>query len=124
MEQKTTRNFVRSYLPWILAAVMLAFYLITLNKQVSLSSVLPVARGTGLDWRPVYAAPLTWLITLPARWLPSGAQLIGLNLIGALCAAAALALLARSVALLPQDRTHEQRLREKNEEGLLSSSLA
>jgi tetratricopeptide (TPR) repeat protein len=124
MENKATRNFVRSYLPWILAAVMLFFYFITLNKHVSLSSVLPVARATGLDWHPVFAAPLTWLATLPVRWLPADAQLIGLNLISALCAAATLWLLARSVALLPQDRTHEQRLREKSEDGLLTTATA
>ncbi|HMJ89008.1 MAG TPA: tetratricopeptide repeat protein, partial [Candidatus Acidoferrum sp.] len=121
MEQKAPRSFVRSYLPWLIAAGMLVLYLVTLNKHVTLSSVLPVARGSGLDWRPVFVAPLTWLMTLPVRWLPSGAQLIGLNLIGALCATVTLALLARSVALLPHDRTHDQRLREKSEGGLLST---
>src|SRR4051794_5515111 len=120
MEQKLPRSFVSSRLPWLVAAAMLLLYLVTLNNHVSVTSVPNLVRWGGLDWRPAYLSPLTWLVSLPVRWLPIDAQLVGLNLISALCAALTLALLARSIALLPHDRTHEQRVREKNEKGLLS----
>src|SRR5690349_5553679 len=109
METSQTRNFVRTSLPWVAAAAMLLFYLVTLEKVVTGLSLMPLARASGADWRSVLTAPLTWLITLPIRWLPAGAQLIGLNLISAICAGLTLALLARSVALLPHDRTVLQR---------------
>ena len=41
-----------------------------------------------------------------------------------MCGALTVALLARSVALLPQDRTHEQRIRERSEFSFLSGPLA
>jgi tetratricopeptide (TPR) repeat protein len=120
MEPNATRNFVRTYLPWLTAAVMLLLYLITLNKQVTVSSVIPAARAAGIDWQPAYIAPFTWLMTLPVRWMPSTSQVFTLNLIGAIFAVITLALLARSVALLPHDRTEDQRLREQSEQGLLT----
>jgi hypothetical protein len=43
-----------------------------------------------------------------------------LNLLAAICAALAIALLARTVALLPYDRTHDQRERERSPYSLLS----
>ena len=52
---------------------------------------------------------------LPEAWVP-----LALNLFSAVCAAATLALLARSVTLLPHDRTHEQRQREHGAFALLS----
>lgn len=124
MENKTPRHFVRSYLPWLVAAAMLVLYVVTLNKHVSASSIPSIMRWGGIDWRPAYAAPFTWLVTLPVRWLPLSTQLVALNLIGAVCAALTLALLARSVALLPHDRTHDQRLREKSEGGLFNGPTA
>src|SRR5205807_1587784 len=54
------------------------------------------------------------------RWLPAKTVPYALNLFSAVCAALSLALLARSVMLLPHDRTHEQRQREKSEFSLLS----
>jgi tetratricopeptide (TPR) repeat protein len=124
MEIPPTRNFVRRYLPWLVAAGMLLFYLITLDRTVTVASVLPLARASGADWHPVYIAPLNWLVTLPIRWLPPGAQLFGLNFIGALCAALTLALLARSVALLPHDRTALQRDKKIDQNAFLNIRLA
>ena len=105
METRPTRSIVRDYVPWLVAAGMLLVFLLTLDRTITVASVTPLARASGADWRPVYIAPLSWLLTLPIRWLPSGAQLVGLNFIGAFCAALSLGLLARSVALLPHDRT-------------------
>lgn len=124
METTSERSFVRTVLPWLVAAVMLIVYLITLDRVVTTQSIFPLARASGMDWQPVYISPLYWLVTLPIRWLPTGIQLVGLNFIGALCAALSLALLARSVALLPHDRTQLQREKLSNEDTFLRIRLA
>src|SRR4051794_9474448 len=115
MEVTPTRNFSRTVLPWLVAAVMLLLYLVTLNKVVTTQSVWPLARATGMDWRPTLGTPLTYLVPFPIRWLPSGIQLLALNFTAALCASLSLALLARSVAILPHDRTQLQRERALDE---------
>jgi tetratricopeptide (TPR) repeat protein len=56
---------------------------------------------------------------LPERWVP-----LALNLFAAVCGALTLGLLARSVILLPHDRTHEQREREQSPAALLTIRLA
>ncbi len=114
------KTFVRTFLPWLVAAGALAVYLLTLNRWVSLSSLLQVARVSGWTWQPELSGPLFWLVTYPFRWLPARAIPLALNLFAALCAALSLALLARSVALLPHDRTHQQRQRLTSGTGLLS----
>ena len=118
------RSFVRGPLPWVIAAVMLIFYLVTLDKVVTVQSAAPLARVTGTYWHPIYTAPLNWLVTLPLRALPSGAQLLGLNFIAALCAALSLALLARCVAILPHERTQLQRNKLAEGDPFLSIRLA
>jgi tetratricopeptide (TPR) repeat protein len=124
METTPQRSFVRTILPWIVAVVMLLVYLVTLDKVVTIQSAPIWARVTGFDWHGVYTQPIYWLVTLPVRWLPHGAQLIGLNFIAALCAALSLALLARCVALLPHDRTQLQRDRLTDENSFLNIRLA
>jgi predicted Zn-dependent protease len=98
--------------------------LFTLNTTVTAQSVFPLARAAGMDWHGVYLSPVTYLLTFPIRWLPSGAQLFTLNFISALCGAVSLGLLARSVALLPQDRTQLQRDKALDENGFLNIKLA
>src|SRR5204863_9441101 len=73
---------------------------------------------------PPISEPVRFLLFLPFRWLPVAWQPVGLNLFAAVCAALTLGLLARSVALLPQDRTREQRQRERSEHSLLSIPAA
>jgi tetratricopeptide (TPR) repeat protein len=124
METTQSRHFVRSLLPWIVGAAMLVIYLVTLDRVVTVHSIASLTRATGDDWRPVLVGPLTFLVNYPVRWLPAGSQLFGMNFISALCAALSLALLARSVALLPHDRTQFQRDRQANEHGFLSVKLA
>ena len=118
------RSFVRGPLPWVIAAVMLLVYMVTLDKVVTVQSAGPLARATGADWHPTYTAPLTWLVTLPVRALPSGAQLLGLNFLAALCAALSLGLLARCVAIMPHDRTQLQRDKLAEGDPFLSIRLA
>lgn len=124
MESTPTRSFVRTGLPWAVAGAMLLVYLLTLNRVITFQSLWPLARASGLDWHGVYTAPLTYLLTLPVRWLPGGVQLFALNLISALCAAASLGLLARCVAILPHDRTQLQRDKQSDEFAFLNIKLA
>ena len=117
-------SFTQSGLPWAIAAGALLLYLVTLNRWVTLDSLPYVARVTGWDWTLPFQTPLFYLLTYPFRWLPTSWEPLFLNIFTAVCAALTLALLARSVALLPHDRTHEQRLRERSEFSLLSIPAA
>jgi len=110
-ESNSAIRFVRIVQPWLLAAGMLAVYLLTLNHWVSPESLGMVSNVGGLNSRVELFGPVTFLVTLPFRWLPAAWIPPALNLFAAGCAALSLAWLARSVALLPCDRTEAQRLR-------------
>ncbi len=118
------RNFVPRFLPWLLAAVALAVYWFTLNRWVSQLNLAAVAKISGWMWRPELANPLLFLVTYPFRWLPAAQIPIALNVLSAVCAAATLGLLARSVALLPHDRTDAQRRRERSDFSFLTIGSA
>lgn len=113
-------RFVRNALPWVVGAAALAGYVATLNRWVSLDSLALVARVNGWDWLPRLSQPLLLLLTFPFRWLPAIWVPLALNLFTAVCASLTLALLARSVALLPHDRLRQQRLLVHDKHGLLS----
>ena len=123
-EVSPEKKFVPVFLPWLVAAGALAIYLVTLNHWVSLSSLPQVAKVSGWTWQPELSGPLFWLVTYPMRWLPARLTPLALNVFTAVCAALSLALLARSVALLPHDRSHDQRLMERSEFSMLSIPTA
>jgi tetratricopeptide (TPR) repeat protein len=117
-------DFVPAVLPWLVAAAGLVVYLLTLNHWLSFNSVLTVANVSGWVWQPELSGPVHWLATSPFRLLPTKLVPLALNLFSAGCAALTLALLARSVALLPHDRTAQQRMRERSAFALLSIRMA
>ena len=117
---QSQQGFVQRRLPWILAAAALVLYLITLSYWPTFNSVAALARVTGMDWRPTYLAPIFFLVTLPIRWLPDSLQLVSLNLFTVTCSVLSLTLLARSVALLPHDRTKDQRQHELSDYSFLT----
>jgi tetratricopeptide (TPR) repeat protein len=110
-ESSSPFRFAAVALPWLLATVMSAVYLLTLNHWVAPESLELVANISGLSPRVELFGPVTYLVTWPFRWLPLAWIPPALNLFSAGCAALSLAWLARSVALLPHDRTVDQRLR-------------
>jgi tetratricopeptide (TPR) repeat protein len=122
--RRSSRHISSFLLPWIVAGSALVLYLVTLNFFVTFSSMPVVVQAAGWDWRPTVTGPLYYLFTFPVRWFPPGAQIIVLNVFSAVCAALTLALLARSVSLLPQDRTRDQRHRMASEDGRLNISTA
>jgi len=113
-------SFVQRRLPWAIGVAALVFYLFTLASWVTYAGLPWLAKVAGWIWQPLYSAPVHFLLTYPIRWLPADWQLIGLNLFSVLCSALTLALLARSVALLPHDRTRDQRQLERSDYSLLS----
>jgi len=112
--------FVPRILPWLLAAAAFTVYCFTLNHGVSLYNLAAVAKTSGWVWQPETLNPLSFIVTYPFRWLPAAQIPVALDLFSATCAALTLGLLARSVALLPQDRTETQREREGNDFSLLT----
>jgi len=123
-DTKPSLGFVQRRLPWLVAGGVLLLYLLTLRRWITFLGLAPLARATGWDWHPTLHAPLQFLLTYPCRWLPAGLHVIGLNLFSAICATLSLALLARSVALLPHDRTRDQRQAERGAFSLLSIPAA
>jgi tetratricopeptide (TPR) repeat protein len=117
-------NFVPRRLPWLLAAAMLLVYGLTLNRWVSLFNLNSVAKISGWTWQPEVLGPIIFLVTCPLRLLPASAVPLALNLFSAVCAALTLGLLARSVALLPHDRTDAQRKREGSDFSFLTTGNA
>lgn len=111
-------------LPWLVAAAGLVLYLLTLNRWVSFASVDLTAKVAGWDWNTMHLGAVTLVVTWPIRWLPPGLQAPALNVLGALFAAGALGFLAKSVALLPHDRTRDQRQRERSDFGFLTMPFA
>jgi tetratricopeptide (TPR) repeat protein len=118
------KSFCVRRLPWLLGAAMLAFYLITLNRWVTLANILAASKVSGYLWQPDLYNPLQFLATLPFRLLPAAHIPLALNIFSAVCAAVTMGLLARSVALLPQDRTEAQRVRERSDFSFLTTRSA
>ena len=119
--QTDLRNkFVPRLLPWLLGALMLVVYWFTLNRWVTLLNLDQVAKASGWVWQPQLYSPLVYLATLPFHWLPAAKIPLALNLLSSVCAALVVVLLARSVALLPHDRTEAQRQREKSDFSFLT----
>jgi tetratricopeptide (TPR) repeat protein len=123
--EQSPRGFTLSTLPWVVFGLAVLVYAVTLNRWVTLASLPTVAEVTGWNWwSPTLQAPFLYLVTLSVRWLPVSIQPLALNVFSVLCAAGALGFLARSIALLPHDRTREQRQHERSEFSLLSIRTA
>lgn len=118
------KSFVSARLPWIVAALAAVFYLLTLNTWVSPKGLQTLARAMGQSWFSESVLPVFTLVTSPFHWLPKPWIPAALNVFSAVCAVMVLGLLARCVALLPQDRTYKQREREQSPFGLLSLRTA
>jgi len=114
-----SRSFNARILPWILGAGFLVLYLLTAHPWVGPSNIQLV--GQMLGWEPdaPYSEPFFYLIgkvlgVLPARSLPQV-----LNALSAGFAALTIVILARCVALMPHDRTREQRVRGHSDGAML-----
>ena len=118
------KSFVPDVLPWLIAAVALLGYLLTLNHWVSMGSLLTTSQVAGWGWPQNFLNPVLFLATYPLRWLPPASLPLAFNTFTAVCAAATLGQLARAIALLPHDRTQAQREREFNEFSLLTTRTA
>ena len=116
-------SFAATRLPWVVAAGALVLYLATLHSWISFASLPAVSHVGGWHDLPQTKQPLLYLVTLPLKLLPASALPFAMNGLAAVFGALTLALLVRSVALLPHDRTKEQRQREQSEHSLLSIDL-
>lgn len=122
---KSPSSFAQTKLPWIIFAAALALYWATLNHWVTLGSLVVVSKLSGWDWwTTTLYNPLLYLAGYPFQLFPPNLRPYLLNLASAVMAALTLMLLARSVALLPHDRTREQRRAETSDLSLLSVRLA
>ena len=93
--------------PFQIALGALLLYGVTLSRGVTFNSLTLTAKLAGWDWMPMVSQPVLWLLTLPLRWLPEAWVPAGLNIFSALCGAATLGILVRSLELLPWIRPLE-----------------
>ena len=114
------KSFAATRLPWAVALGAGVLYLLTLHSWISFASLPAVSDVGGWTGEAPFEAPLLYLLTLPLRILPASAVPMAMNALAALFGALTLALLVRSVVLLPHDRTKEQRQREQTAHSLLS----
>lgn len=124
-DESSGLGFPQKGLPWLMLMLALVVGLMTMSQSVTLDSLGVVSKVTGWDWSPKVSGPLMFLVTLPiALWVDVSNQAIALNYLTLLMAAGVIYQLARSVALLPQDRTRDQRIREQSDYSLLSLKSA
>lgn len=121
---RVSSEFVRARLPWVIAAGVLVLLLATVNSSISFRGFSTLSKASGWDWRPAYIAPLHYLIMFPLRWFPAQWQPLTANVMSVLFSSLSMALLARSIAILPHDRTREQRQHERSEHSFLSIRFA
>ncbi len=123
-EPNPEKKFIPAVLPWILAGIALVIYLLTLNPWVTFGSLGNTARAVGYLRAPALINPVYLTLTFPITLLPANWVPLALNLFSAVCAALSVGLLARCVALLPHDRTEEQRVRCHSAFSILTSRFA
>lgn len=115
---------------WIrlgLACVACAMYAITIHPWVLYGNVNEVSLAGGWGWvsdSNVFIPPLLYILTIPVRILPVASQPFVLNILSALLTAGSVYFLASTIRLMPQDRTRDQRIREKSSRGLLTGPMA
>jgi len=122
--ESTPMSYVQRLLPCVLGAVSLVLFFLTMSHSATFASLSEVAKVTGWDWSPKVNGPVFYLLTLPITLLGEGSRMFALNALTVLMAAFTLYNLARSVSLLPHDRTRDQRIREQSDFSLLSIPLA
>ena len=123
-EIKEEFGYPQKILPWILAGIVLIIYLFTLNRWVRLQGVQWVMAATGWGADLVWEGSLWMLLTLPFRLLPDRLEPLALNVFTAFLGALAAWFLARTIAMLPFDRTIEARLRNDHPLGFLETRFA
>ena len=114
------KSFAATRLPWAVALGSLVLYLTTLHSWISFASLPAVSDVGGWNDLSQSVAPLLYLLTIPLKLLPASMVPMAMNVLAAVFGALTLAMLARSVVLLPHDRTKEQRQREQSAHSLLS----
>lgn len=126
------RHYTLTWLPWLLGALVLVLYAATANRSLptvtdwtALLGQPPLALSySGDTFTPQIFAPVLYVVTWPLRLLPQQLIPTALNFFAVICAALALGQLARAVALLPHDRTRDQREKETNRHALLRLPFA
>ena len=117
-------RFVPRWLPLLAGAGAFILFLLTLNHWITLYNMDAVAKVAGWTWQPDNFSPLVYLVTLPFHWLPAAILPVVLNVFSALCGAVILGLLARSVAILPHDRTESEREAERSDFRFMTNKMA
>lgn len=118
------KRFVTSVLPWVIGAVALVIYLLTMAKSATFNSAGLVATAANWDWHVNLQRPLLMVLVYPFRLLPEASVPLAMNIFNAVLAALVITVLARAISLLPQNRTAAQRDIEDDPHGIFSGRTA
>ena len=102
----------------------MVLYALTLHPWLGPINVTLVGQLLGWESDPPYTEPVLYVFSLFLRWFPAERGPWVLNGLSAVLAALNVTVLARCVALLPHDRTREQRIRGHSENTLLHGWFA
>ena len=111
-------------LPWIAGLVAWVLYGMTASHWLTAQSALVTSQVAGWGGDFPANAPLLWLVTRPLMALPSATLPLAANVLSVLMAGCVAWTLARCAQLLPQDRSHVQRVRGYVDGKLLSGRWA
>ncbi len=111
-------------LPWIAGLVAVVLYGLTTGRWLTAQSVLATSQVAGWGGDFPVNAPLLWLVTRPLMVFPASMVPMAANLLTAWMGGWVAWTLARCVQLLPQDRSHVQRVRGYVDGRLLSGRWA
>ena len=118
------KRFVTAVLPWLIGAGALAIYLATMNTWATFGSAGLISSIAGWDWHANLQRPLLMFVLYPFRFLPEHSIPLALNIFNAVLGAVTLTLLARTIALLPHNRTAAQREIEQDDNAVFSGRTA
>lgn len=116
-------RFAPRWLPLLAGSGAFILFLLTINRWITLFNLDAVAKVAGWTWQPECFSPLVYLVTYPFRWVPVSVLPLSLNILSALCGAVTVGLLARSVAILPHDRTESERQAEKSDFSFMTNRM-
>jgi len=100
-------NLTRRFPLWA-ALAMFAIYAGTMGHGMTVNSMAMTAKVAGWQPVPLVGQPLLWLLTLPLYLLPAGWVALGMKVLAAALASAIMALLVRTLQLLPWDRSWDK----------------
>lgn len=130
MDEENSNSGSKGTLKWIPLGVggfVLIIYLITLTPWLLHRNVQDAAMAGGWSWNSsenFFVPPLLYLLSIPSRLVGGDLGVTYLNFLSLVCGTVSALFLALTIQCFPQNRTRDQRIREKSSNGTFSGSFS